>query len=226
MRCMRLKKGKARRQRLKKPHDAKQSERRCVATGETLFPETGLRFVLGPDGALAPDFTGKLPGRGAWLTPSRPALEAALRKGAFARSFKAPARAPEDLAERVEAGLAKAALSALGLARKAGDTVLGFEKVRAALKGGEIAVLVNARDGGADGRRKLEGLAGGVDLVEVFTVDELSAALGRDEPAVHIGLKKGPAAQRFLREARRAEGFRAARAGKMEEAGRNLAKTG
>lgn len=185
-----------------------------------------MRFVLGPDGALAPDFSGKLPGRGAWLTPTRDALERALKKGAFARSFKAAAPAPDDLAQRVEAGLTKAALSALGLARKAGDAVLGFEKTRAALNAGDVAVLINACDGGADGKRKLAGLATRVDVVEVFTVDELSAALGRDAPAVHVALKSGPAAQRFLREARRAEGFRGVSLAMKEEAGPNLAKTG
>lgn len=122
--------------------------------------------------------------------------------------------------------MAKAALSALGLARRAGDAALGFEKVRAALKSGDIAVLIHARDGGDDGRRKLERLADGVDVVEVFSVDELSSALGRDEPAVHVGLKTGRSAERFLREARRIEGFRAAGAKVTEEAGRTPAKTG
>ena len=167
-----------------------------------------MRFVIGPDGALAPDFSGKLPGRGAWISPSRNALEAALKKGAFARSFKAPVKAPEDLAARVEAGLEKLALSALGLARRAGDVVLGFEKVRAALVKNDVAVLINARDGGADGKRKLGRAAGAAETVELFTVDELSAALGRDEPAVHAGLRPGVSATRFLREAHRLFGFR------------------
>ncbi len=185
-----------------------------MATGEALSPDAALRFVRGPDGGLAPDFSGKLPGRGAWLTPARTALAAALKKGAFARSFKAPVEAPDDLAERVEAGLAKAALSALGLARKTGDALTGFEKVRSALKEKSAAVLINARDGGADGRRKLGGLAkgsgGAVELVELFSADELSAALGRDEPTVHVVLKTGPAARRFVGAARRLSGFRPA----------------
>lgn len=185
-------------------------ERRCVATGATLSPETGLRFVVSPDGELAPDFSGKLPGRGAWLTASAAALDAALKKGAFARSLKAGVKTPDDLRERIEAGFARAALSALGLARRAGDVVIGFEKVRAALKAREAAVLVNAADGGADGRRKLEGLAGGAAIVELFAERELSAALGRDEPTVHAALKAGPAAVRFLKETRRLEGFRPA----------------
>ncbi len=169
-----------------------------------------MRFVLGPDGRLAPDFAGKLPGRGAWLTPTRQALETALKKGGFARSFKAPAPAPEGLAAALEAGLAKRALSALGLARKAGDAVTGFEKARALLGRNEAAVLVLAADGAADSRRKLAGLARGAAQVTLFSADELAEALGRDAPTVHVALKTGPAAQRFLREARRLAGFRSA----------------
>jgi predicted RNA-binding protein YlxR (DUF448 family) len=179
-----------------------------VATGAALAPDQGLRFVLSPDGELAPDFSAKLPGRGAWLTPSRAALETALQKGAFAKSFKTGVKAPNDLAERIDTGLAKAALSALGLARRTGDVVVGFEKVRASLTAKMSAVLVNAADGGEDGRRKLAALAGDAKVIELFTEPELAAALGRDEPTVHAAIKTGPAAQRFLRAARRLEGFR------------------
>ncbi len=165
--------------------------------------------MLSPDGELAPDFSGKLPGRGAWLTPTRDALETALKKGAFARSFKMSVTAPDDLAARIETGFEKAALSALGLARRTGDVVAGFEKVRAALTAKTAAVLINAADGGEDGRRKLASLAGDAVLVELFAESRLAAALGRDEPTVHAAIKAGPAAARFLREARRLEGFRA-----------------
>lgn len=179
-----------------------------MATGTALAPDDGLRFVVSPDGELAPDFSAKLPGRGAWLTPSRTALETALKKGAFARSLKTGVTAPDDLAERIDAGFAKAALSALGLARRSGDVVIGFEKVRASLASRMSAALVNAADGGEDGRRKLTAVAGAAAVVELFTEAELAAALGRDEPTVHAAVKTGPAAQRFLREARRLESFR------------------
>ena len=141
------------------------------------------------------------------MTASRQALEAARRKGAFARAFKTRAPAPDDLAVRVEAGLAARALSALGLARKAGDVVAGFEKVRAALKEKDVAVLAEAADGAEDGKRKLRPLAKGVEVVGWFSADELSAALGRDG-VVHVALRRGAPAARFAREARRLAGFR------------------
>jgi len=190
-----------------RPAKRKSPERRCVATGENLEPLKGLRFVLSPDGELAPDFTGKLPGRGAWVTASREALEIALKKGGFARSLKAGPKVPSDLVDRVEAGLTKSALSALGLARRTGDAVVGFEKVRAMLRENCADVLVNAADGGVDGRRKLANLASEITVVELFDEEALAAALGREGPTVHVALKSGAGAQRFLREARRLEGF-------------------
>lgn len=171
-----------------------------------------MRFALSPDGLVAPDFTGKLPGRGAWVTASRESVEAAVKKNAFAHAFRCKADAPDDLAEQVEAGLKKSALSALGLARKTGDAVTGFEKVRSALKSGKAAVLVEASDGSPDGKRKLAGLADGVAIVGVFGGKEISGALG-EEGVVHAALKQGPAAKRFLREARRFEGFEKAPSG-------------
>ncbi len=163
--------------------------------------------MLDPEGAVAPDFSGKLPGRGAWVSATREALNEAAAKKAFSRSFKQEARIADGLIDQVEAGLAKAAASALGLARRTGDVVTGFEKVRAGLKDKKLAVLIAARDGAEDGKRKLRANAINAALVGWLDEAELSAALGR-ERTVHAGIKYGPSAQRFLREARRLEGFR------------------
>lgn len=168
-----------------------------------------MRFVLSPDGEVAPDFSGKLPGRGAWVSANRTALETAIKKGAFARSLKQSAPVAPDLCETVEAGLAKLALSALGMARKTGAVLIGFDQVKAALKEKSIAVLIAASDGAEDGRRKLKAMAKEAVLVELFAGPELSAALGRDG-VVHAALKYGPGADRFLNATRRLGGFRGA----------------
>ena len=41
-----------------------------------------IRFVAGPDGAVAPDLARKLPGRGLWVAANREAVETAARKSA------------------------------------------------------------------------------------------------------------------------------------------------
>ena len=68
--------------------------------------------------------------------------------------------APADLADRVEALLVRRMQGDLGLARRSGALVLGFDNVvRALAPCRRRAVLVEARDGAADGRRKLKNAA-------------------------------------------------------------------
>lgn len=157
---------------------------------------------------MAPDFSGKLPGRGAWVTATREAVEAAVKKRAFSRALKASASASNDLGARVDEGLAKGALSALGLARRTGDLVTGFEKVRSALKTHKAAALIAASDGAEDGRRKLAALAGDATVIALFDRASLSAAVGCD--VVHGALSHGAGATRFLSAARRLERYRGA----------------
>ncbi len=161
---------------------------------------------MSPDGVVTPDLSAKLPGRGAWVTANRAAVQDAVKRRAFSRAFRREAQAADDLAAQVEAGLAKAALSFLGLARKSGDAVVGFEKVRSALAASRAAVLVEATDGADDGKRKLSAVAGDTPVVALFDRAAMSAALGVD--AVHAAIAEGHGATRFLRAALRLEAYR------------------
>ena len=188
-------------------------ERRCIATGESGPTGRLIRFVLGPEAVVVPDLAGRLPGRGVWLTAERALVERAVAKRLFARAFKAPAAAPGDLADRVEALLARRLIDLIGLARKAGQAVTGFEKVRARLKEGAAGVLVQASDGAADGKAKLARMAGGVPgevrVIEVLNSTELGLAFGRDF-AIHAALDRGGFADRVIGEAVRLGGLRPA----------------
>ena len=167
-----------------------------------------IRFVLDPDGVVTPDLAERLPGRGIWVTARRDLVEKAVKKNLFARSAKRPARAPEDLADRLEEGLARRAIEALGLARKAGLATAGFEKVRARLKQGSVAALIEARDGSEQGRARLRPMAGEAPVLAGLTASELGLAFGRDS-VIHAALDAGGAAERVVREVRRLDGFRA-----------------
>ena len=175
-------------------------------------PTGFVRFVIDPhsDMGLVPDLTERLPGRGAWVLANRDALEMARTKGAFARSFKRQVLVEDTLGDLVAHGLRKLALNALGLARRSGDAVLGYEKVRAALKSDSVAVLLTASDAGNDSAAKLAALANVKDppaaRISLFSSAELTKALG-GENVVHVALKSGGPSSRFLREARRATGF-------------------
>ena len=181
--------------------------RKCIVTGRVLETPALVRFVVGPDAGLVADVDGKLPGRGVWVTASRSHLETALNKRLFQRALRRQITVAPDLAATVEIRLLRRCLDILGLARRAGQLVNGFEKVRAALKAGRIGVLIQADDGARDGRQKLAQLFRAGTVIDAFSIAELSLALGH-ENVVHAALNRGRLADRFVQESMRLSGFR------------------
>lgn len=192
--------------------DGAAQERTCIVTRAAGPPEGLIRFVRAPDGSVAPDIRRKLPGRGVWVTASARLVSEAARKGGFARGFKQPVAVAPTLAEDVEKLLEQDALQSLAIANKAGLATAGFAKVEAAVRGRAALALVEARDGGEDGREKLgrlfahtSGDAGA--LVVLFDSSQLGLALGRAH-VIHAALARGPAADAFLGRCRRLAQYR------------------
>src|SRR5688572_28287475 len=185
-------------------------ERRDIVSGEVMGEARLIRFVAGPDGAVVPDLARKLPGRGLWVAADRASVETAAKKGLFARAAKSRVTAQGDLADQVERLLRARLLSALGLARKAGELTSGFEKVAAAVQSGKAAWLIEASNGAADGRRKLLALVRRQErppgLFGVFSAEELGLALGL-ENVIHTAFLAGRAAERWTEDVRRFSGF-------------------
>ncbi|HSK39866.1 MAG TPA: RNA-binding protein [Arenibaculum sp.] len=180
--------------------------RRCIVTAAVQAKDGMIRFVVAPDGTIVPDLEERLPGRGFWVTADRPVLAKAVSKRLFARAARRAVRVDPELAGTVADLLRGRCLGLLGLARRGGQAVAGFEKVREMLKAGKAAVLIGAVDGAEDGRSKLRALAGGLPEVALFEASVLGAALGRDI-TVHAALAPGRLAERFLAECRRYAGF-------------------
>lgn len=181
--------------------------RRCIATGLVRPKGELLRFVISPSGEVVPDLERRLPGRGIWLSARRDVVNTAQAKRLFAKAARRAVVVPEDLADRLEGLLCRRCLDAIALARRAGQAVCGFEKVKAELKAGRAAVLVEARDAAADGKSKMRALASGRPVVELFDAVELGAPFGRDQ-SVHAALTKGGLARRLVEEAGLLAGFR------------------
>ncbi|MBC6440508.1 MAG: RNA-binding protein [Rhodospirillales bacterium] len=179
--------------------------RRCLATGESADKKLLVRFVLAPDGKVVPDLAERLPGRGAWVSARREAIEQAVAKGLFSRGFKGRALADSDLPASVESLLVQRIIELLGFARRAGEAVTGFEKCRS-MGARTGTVLLHARDGSMDGLRKLAG-AGTERAVRVLEGAELGAPFGRDM-AVHVALAKCGLTEKIVRECSRLAGFR------------------
>jgi uncharacterized protein len=184
-------------------------ERRCVVT-RTSQPRAGLiRFVVGPGGEIVPDLAGRLPGRGIWVSADAKALKQAATKGLFARAAKQSVRVPPDLAERVEAMLARHLVDLIAMARKAGHAVAGLEKTKAALVTGQARLLIQAADGSARGRAELRPPAGENTLVSCLFGHELGLAFGRDN-VIHAAVLAGGLSDRIRDEALRLAGLRSA----------------
>lgn len=183
--------------------------RRCIVTGAVMPAEGMIRFVVAPDGVLVPDIEGRLPGRGLWLSARRDMVNTATAKSLFAKAARRKVAVPPEFADRIEGLLLRRCLDLIGLARRAGQVVVGFEKVRSALKSGQGAVLLAAADGSRDGRDKIRALAPNLPLVALLSGDELGAAFGRDH-AVHAVMTAGRLANRLLVESARLGGFRPA----------------
>lgn len=191
-------------------------ERRCIVAGEVLPEARLLRFVVAPDGYVVPDVEAKLPGRGLWVRAERAAIAKAAAKNLFAKAAKAPVKADPNLAGTAEARLVDRILGLMGLARRAGELILGFDQVEKALRGqNPPPLIVEAAEAAADGRRKLQAAATAKAhvpfVIGALSSAELSLALGR-ENVVHAALKPGRIAERLIFEAARLEGFRPLRA--------------
>ena len=187
-------------------------ERRDLVTHQAMDESRLIRFVAGPDGMVAPDLGRKLPGRGMWVEASRASVDAAVKKNLFSRSAKAPLKPTADLADTVETLLFRRCLDQLGLARREGVLISGFEKSAAAIRSGKAAWLIEAADGAADGRGKLAALARHqtTKVCGAFSADDLSLALGL-ENAIHGVLLRGGRADRWTIEVERLAGFRSLR---------------
>jgi predicted RNA-binding protein YlxR (DUF448 family)/ribosomal protein L30E len=185
--------------------------RRCIATGDRFAKERMVRCAVDPDGVIVPDVAAALPGRGLWLTARRDIVALAIKKRAFDRAAKRQVKVPADLADRIEALLVLRCRDGIGLARRSGLAVAGFEKVGQEMRAGRVGLLLAASDGAENGRQKIAGLARGLDLgVEIMTgltAGELGVAFGRDH-VVHAAMGPGALAERVQLDGARLAGFR------------------
>ena len=147
----------------------------------------------------------KAPGRGAWITPDRAALEKAMADGhlrrGLMRAFKGGPEGvtlsySDDLPQQIADALTRHVLDRLGLELRGGNIVLGAAKIEEHARTGRIALLLHASDASEDGRKKLDQAwrvgtenegSGKRGMVLPLDREALSVALGR-ENVVHLGV--------------------------------------
>ena len=182
-------------------------QRRCFVSYEKHPMEKLVRFVVSPDNKVVPDIEQCLPGRGLWLKASRDIVERACNKQLFKKNVQANVEVDENLVEVVEELLAQHCLNLIGLARRAGEAVAGFEKMKNFLSVRETCAVFCACDGALDSRKRMINLAGAVPIVDVFSSMELGKIFNRKR-TVYVAVVKKQLGKRLLVESTRLAGFR------------------
>ncbi len=181
--------------------------RRCAISRERLPKERMIRFVIGPDRQVVPDLAARLPGRGIWLSARRDVLQAATQRGVFAKAARGPVHVPPDLPSVLQASLVRRIGELLGLARRAGQAVCGFQKAREILVAGRVGLVIEAQDGSPDEiARFLGGHAANIPVVQPLDGGALGSIFGRDH-VVHVVVTKGRLAEKLTDEAARWAGL-------------------
>ncbi|EJF75442.1 RNA-binding protein [Bartonella alsatica] len=181
------------------------NERTCIVTRKNAPAKTLIRFVIGPNNQIVPDLKSNLPGRGVWVSARHSTIEAAIKQKAFHKSFKTDVEVAPNLAHIVDTLLLKAALASLSLARKAGTIVMGTTKVDAAIRSGQVILVLHAKETTEDGKRKIaqaihktqQQTNRNIKTISLFTSDEMRVAFGAN-PVMHAALLDTKAAEGFL----------------------------
>ena len=198
-------------------HAAAGTARLCVVTRDVKPTDEMIRFVVGPDRSVVPDLKRKLPGRGVWVTARRDVVAAAVKRGAFARAFRADVKVAPDLPVTVERLMERSLLDALAIARKARQAVTGHAKTEAAAEQGAAVAVLQASDAGPEGVRQIMAAirrgsaadAANIVVIPAFTSAQLDLALARPN-VVHAALLAGRASDTVIARWRSLARFRTA----------------
>jgi hypothetical protein len=191
-------------------------------TRQRLPKQQMIRFVVGPDRLLVPDLAARLPGRGIWLSASGDVIEGQYAKGdgyrqlvrAFARAARGPVMVPPDLPVVLETALIRRIGELLGLARRAGQAVAGYEKAREMVRARRAQLVLQACDGSVMERaRFLSGVGEDISVADPLPGAALGRVFGRDY-VVHAAIAPGRLAESLCIEVARLAGLRR-RAGRV-----------
>jgi hypothetical protein len=107
----------------------------------------------------------------------------------------------------VETGLSRQALATLSLARRAGELMMGFAAVEERLKVMPNGIYVVANDASDLGRTKLEKHVKSGALLDLWSSQELSIAIG-EANTNHLFIEAGGLAENLLRTAKKLKAVR------------------
>ena len=163
--------------------------RSCVACKRERPPREMLRVVRKPDGQVVVDSQGHESGRGAYLCPESQCVALALKKKLLEKSLKCaiPTEVQNLLRERVqltempevESDVGNDELrSALGLARKAGELIVGQDRVLECLASRRDCLVLMSNDYSETLKRNVDAKGVPVHILADLSRLELGQLLG------------------------------------------------
>jgi predicted RNA-binding protein YlxR (DUF448 family) len=164
--------------------------RTCLVCSREAVRDALVRFVILPDGRLAPDILGRAPGRGYYACPTPECIGGLSGSGRLKKALggRQPGLVPAEAVTAVRLALTDRAKSLVSLARRSGRLAIGAEESTAALREGRAAFVAVASDSGSGA----EGLAGG-PCVRMKNLDKvrLGALFGEGRCAALAVCEKG-----------------------------------
>jgi hypothetical protein len=141
---------------------------------------------------------------------------------AFSRAARGAVSLPADLPGLLRAGLIQRVTASLGLARRAGQAVAGFEKARDLVRAGRAGLVVQAADGSPAERARFlsasgAGQASRLPIIDPLPGADLGRVFGRDY-VVHVAVAPGKLADSLAMEAGRLAGLTKRSIGTTEQA--------
>ena len=192
---------------LKKPIYRGSPVRRCIVSGRIEPIAKLIRFVVGPDNVIVADISKRLPGRGLWTLAARDIVNEALARRKFDKAAKCCVLAPADLADKVELSLLQSCLNIVGLARRAGCAVGGYEKSRALILSGKALLVIVATGASTGSRKRLLSGRPNLGVLEIFSQYEVEKVFGKDG-VVFAAITDAMISNKLRDEAGRLAGFR------------------
>lgn len=183
-------------------------ERTCIGCRGVFTKDDVVRIVSG-GAAIAVDYREKLPGRAAYVCPTRDCIHKALGRDNLAKALRSKAQLPkaEEFIALVSASIEARVKSLISMSAKAGKLAAGYSAVLDALEKGRVELLLYARDISEGTREKVTTPAAALlRQATLFSRDDLGKMLNRELVGV-IGFEDKGFADAVWKEIERLKGL-------------------
>ena len=175
----------------------------CSVTKKMYPSENMIRFVLFPDNKYTIDLNYEFQGKEFFIFASKSTLA---RIKDFVGDIYEKEPQVENLVTRIDSIIVKRIVSLIALARKSGNLIFGFERVKMALKSGDSDILFHANNGSPKELKRIKPRSVRLILVSLFSSSELGKVFNRDNVA-HSCVLKGGLAKSLILDVKKLEGI-------------------